>query len=85
MYDFSDSETMAEHLNDSQPQVDPTQEGTTLFRPSSNSRMESFENLLIGLLESSLENQKILQNLVEKITNQNSQNGEQVPLPQPNQ
>ena len=83
MYDFSDSETMAEHLNDSQPQVDPTQEGTTLFRPSSN-RMESFENLLIGLLESSLENQKILQNLVEKTTNQNSQNGEQVPLPQPN-
>ena len=47
--------------------------------------MESFENLLIRLLESSLENQKILQNLVDKTTNQNSQNGEQVPLPQPNQ
>ena len=43
------------------------------------------ENLLIGLLEASLENQKILQNLVERTTNQNSQNVEQVPLPQPNQ
>ena len=83
---------MAEQENDSQPQDNLTQEGATLFRPSSNRRMESFENLMIGLLESSLENQKILQNqqliiqnLDEKSNIQNSQNGEKVPLPQPNQ
>ena len=72
---------MAEHI-DSQPQDGPSQDEATMFRPSSNNRME---NLLIGLLEASLENQKILQNLVERTTNQNSQNVEQVPLPQPNQ
>ena len=49
MYDFSYSETMAEHLNDSQSQDAPTEDGATLFRPSSNSRMESFENLMMGL------------------------------------
>ena len=84
---------MAEHENGPHPQDNLTQQGATLFRPASNRRIESFENLMIGLLESSIENQKILQiqqliiqNLVKKSnTENNSQNGEKDPHPQPNQ
>ena len=89
MYDFFRSRNMAEHLNDSRSN-EAHSEDETNFRPSSDSNSESFGNLLKGLLASSIETQKILQNqqqimqnLVTLSTNKNAQNEEQAPLPQP--
>ena len=57
---FSDR-TMAVHHNDSRSNVPITEDETT-FRPSSDSISESFGFFKKGLLDTSIENQKILQN-----------------------
>ena len=84
---------MANQDSGSHSQDNLPQQGATLFRPVSDRRLDSFENVMLGLLESSIENQRILQNqqliiqnLVEKSNSQsNAQNGAKEPQSQPSQ
>ena len=84
---------MADQDSGSHSQDNLPQQGATLFRPVSDRRLESFENVMLGLLESNIENQKILQNqqliiqkLVEKSNDQSiAQNGTKEPHSQPKQ
>ena len=53
---------MADQDSGSHSQDNLPQQGATLFRSVSDRKLESFENVMLGLLESNIENQKILQN-----------------------
>ena len=84
---------MADQDSGSHSQDNLPQQGATLLRSVSDRKLESFENVMLGLLESNIENQKILQNqqliiqnLVEKSNNQSiAQNGAKEPHSQPKQ